>query len=133
MITAIADTQAIIWYINADGRLSVPAKQTIDSAAAARNIIGFSAISLIEMVCLGEKQRIAPTTFQSFTSRVLMGGTVFLEVPLDYSVAEAMQQVDRANLPDMPDRIIAATALAPGVPLITCDGKIRQSAVPTIW
>jgi predicted nucleic acid-binding protein len=63
----------------------------------------------------------------------MTGKTVFLEVPLDYDVAEAMQRVDRAQVPDMPDRIIAATALALGVPLITSDGKIRQSTVPTIW
>jgi PIN domain nuclease of toxin-antitoxin system len=33
----------------------------------------------------------------------------------------------------MPDRIIAATALSLGVPVISRDGKIRTSAVETIW
>jgi len=33
----------------------------------------------------------------------------------------------------MPDRIIATTALHLGVPLISRDGRIRLSSVPTIW
>ena len=33
----------------------------------------------------------------------------------------------------MPDRIIAATALHLGVPVISRDGKIRASTVATIW
>ncbi len=35
--------------------------------------------------------------------------------------------------PDMPDRIIGATALHLGLPLITRDGKIRASDLRTIW
>ena len=43
------------------------------------------------------------------------------------------QALRRQDVPDMPDRIIAATALHLGVPLISRDGKIKASAVPTIW
>ena len=34
---------------------------------------------------------------------------------------------------DMPDRIIAATALTLGVPVISRDSKIQLSSVSTIW
>ncbi len=33
----------------------------------------------------------------------------------------------------MPDRIIAATALHLGLPLVTRDHRIRASSVTTIW
>jgi PIN domain nuclease of toxin-antitoxin system len=33
----------------------------------------------------------------------------------------------------MPDRIVAATALRFGVPIISRDGKIRASKLATIW
>ncbi len=44
-----------------------------------------------------------------------------------------MMAIPRDQVPDMPDRIIAATAAHLGVPLISRDGKIRASSVTTIW
>jgi predicted nucleic acid-binding protein len=52
---------------------------------------------------------------------------------LDLKVAAALELIDRAKVPDMPDRIIAATALALGLPLISRDRKIQLSQVTTIW
>jgi hypothetical protein len=51
--------------------------------------------------------------------------------PLDRSVA--FESVSRAEVPDLPDRIVSATAVALGVPLVSRDGKIRGSQVLTIW
>ena len=58
---------------------------------------------------------------------------MLIEVPFDRGMALALQLVDRAQVPDMPDRIIAATAVAARVPAISRDGRIRLSSVPTIW
>ena len=44
-----------------------------------------------------------------------------------------MMLVERAQIPEMPDRIIAATALYMDVPLITRDRRIRSSDVETLW
>jgi len=44
-----------------------------------------------------------------------------------------MKQDLRAGVPDMPDCIVAATAVYFGVPVISRDGKIRASNVQTIW
>jgi len=52
---------------------------------------------------------------------------------LDLRVTQALQEIARNDVPDMPDRIIAATALCLGLPLISCDGKIRASIGETIW
>jgi hypothetical protein len=40
---------------------------------------------------------------------------------------------DQAEVPDMPDRIAAATALHFGVPVISRDGRIRASSLQTVW
>jgi len=44
-----------------------------------------------------------------------------------------MSSVNVQQVPDMPDRIIATTAVVYGVPLISRDAKIRASTVTTIW
>jgi len=57
----------------------------------------------------------------------------FVEIPVDRHISESLRRVDRAQVPDLPDRSIAATAVHLGVPLISRDRKIRSSSVPTIW
>jgi PIN domain nuclease of toxin-antitoxin system len=53
--------------------------------------------------------------------------------PLDRSVADALESVSRSEVPDLPDRIVTATAAALRVPLISRDGKIRATQIQTIW
>jgi PIN domain nuclease of toxin-antitoxin system len=42
-------------------------------------------------------------------------------------------QVPRADVPDMPDRIVAATGLYFGIPVISRDRRIRASNIQTVW
>jgi predicted nucleic acid-binding protein len=58
---------------------------------------------------------------------------VFTEVIVDHQIAWIIGNVPRGQIPDMPDRIIAATALHLGVPLISRDAKIKASHITTIW
>jgi PIN domain nuclease of toxin-antitoxin system len=48
-------------------------------------------------------------------------------------IIEALIDVPRSDIPDMPDRIVAATAVYFGVPTISRDGRIRVSKVQTVW
>ncbi len=53
-------------------------------------------------------------------------------------VARAMAKVPRNEVPDMPDRMIASTAVAHGTRLVSSDRKIRNSTslkqlIPVIW
>ncbi|WP_265578555.1 MULTISPECIES: hypothetical protein [unclassified Nostoc] len=41
--------------------------------------------------------------------------------------------MNRSQVPDLPDRIIAATTLYLGVSVISRDSKIQLSSVNTIW
>ncbi len=133
VLRAIADTHALIWYLFDDPQLSITAGDLIDDATAAGDKVGFSSISLVETVYLAEKGRIDPDTLAQLLVAVDQPGSVFVEVPVHREVAEAMERAARTEIPDMPDRIIAATAIYLGVPVITRDRKIRRSAVPTIW
>jgi predicted nucleic acid-binding protein len=44
-----------------------------------------------------------------------------------------MQVIPREEVPGMPDRIIAATGLHLGVPVLSRDRKIRAARLETIW
>jgi PIN domain nuclease of toxin-antitoxin system len=44
-----------------------------------------------------------------------------------------MRQVPRSEVPDLPDRIVAATGVYLGVPVISRDRMIRAASLKTIW
>ncbi len=133
MVVAIADTHAVIWYLFDDARLSILAKETFHSAVMQGQFIGVSAISLIEIVYLEERDRVPSGTGERLLMALNDTNSVLQECPVDIGVALALLQVDRAEIPDMPDRIIAATALHLNVPVISRDSKIRDSQIQTIW
>ncbi|MEG4940341.1 PIN domain-containing protein [Microcoleus sp. F4-D5] len=56
-----------------------------------------------------------------------------VEIPFDRNIALSLKQVDRSQIPDLPDRIIAATALYLNVPVISRDRRIQLSSIDTIW
>ena len=133
MIRAFVDTHAVIWYLFADERLSATARTMIEEAAAGGDQIAFSSITLAEIIYLSEKGRIDPATLDRLLTAVDSEDAVLVEVPFDRHVAQALREVERTQVPDLPDRIIAATALHLGLPLISRDGKIQLSDVNTIW
>jgi PIN domain nuclease of toxin-antitoxin system len=133
MIVAVADTHAAIWYLFSDPRLSKTASAFIDETIAAGEHIGASAISLGEMVYLVEKGRIAANALNDLHAAMAEPNSVFRHLPLDEAVAMRMREVSRQDIPDLPDRVIAATAQLHGVPLLSRDGRIRSSTITTIW
>src|SRR5690606_37004628 len=133
MIVGVCDTHALIWQIYNDPRLSLTAEQFISSAAQSGDNIAISAITLVEMVYLIEKGRIAAESFSRVTRALEQRNSVFIVVPVDLQVARALSRVDITQVPDMPDRIIAATAGHLNVPIISRDSKIQLSSINTIW
>ena len=133
MIAAVADTHTAIWHLFADERLSPVAASTILSAANARQKIAISSITLVEIVYLVEKRRLPQIAITQLKAALVDPDHVFTEAGLTSAIVESMMQVMRDEVPDMPDRIIAATALHLGVPVITRDRKILASNVNSIW
>ena len=133
MIVAIADTHAAIWYLFSDPRLGSAASAFIDATIANGDHIGVSAISLAEMVYLIEKGRIPANALTDLHAAIADLNTVLQHVPLDENVATKMREVSRQDIPDLPDRVIAATAQLRGVLVLSRDSRIRTSTVQTIW
>ncbi len=133
MIAAIADTHAAIWYLYADKRLSPRADAFMQAIEARGEQIGLSSITFVEMVYLIEKGRIAAEGLSRLARLMSEPGSAFAEVPIDLAVARAISRIAVAKVPDMPDRIIAATALLRNVPIISRDSKIQLSGLQTVW
>ena len=130
MVGGVADTHAALWHLYGDARLSGRARDFINASAIAGHKVGVSSISLAEIVYLVEKQRITATAFEDLSEAVADPDGVFQEIPLTQQIVRSMKAVVRQ---EVPDRIIAATALQLGVPVISRDGRIRASSVQTVW
>lgn len=133
MLRAVADTHAIIWYLYDDVRLSHRARDLIEHAAAIGDQIGLSAITLAELVYLTEKDRMHPSVLQRLFDALDESDAVLRELPFDRAIASEMRTIDRNQVPDLPDRIIAATGQHYQVPIISRDRRIQHSSVETIW
>lgn len=86
------------------------------------------------MVYLVEKEHISNSSFDKVLQLLDYVDGSYEEAPLNKETVIALQKIPRSEVPDMPDRIITATAYQLGLPLITCDGKIIKSkTVKVIW
>lgn len=126
-MTVVLDTDAWIWFLNADPRLGVVARQEIE-AAALRDAANLSAITLWEVSMLAARGRLALTReprdwLEFYTTR-----PGFSVHPLSIAVI-----VDSNCLPgelhgDPADRLIIATARHLDAVLVTADQKILSYA-----
>ena len=131
MIRVVADTHALVWALANDPRLSPAARTAL--APGGNDTVGVSSISFAEVLYLEEKSRVPRGTLARLQAILGSPDWALEEVPFSLAIVGAMVRVTRDQVPDLPDRIIAATALHLGVPLITRDGRISVSGIDTIW
>jgi PIN domain nuclease of toxin-antitoxin system len=133
MTALVSDTHSAIWYLENSPQLSNPAEKAMDDAAAAGKPIYVSSISLVEMIYLIEKKRLPAKDWLNLMRALRSPMSSFELVPIDLAVVRALRRISRSEVPDMPDRIIAATAFHLNLPLVTRDAKIRAAKLTTIW
>lgn len=132
-MSAVLDTHAAVWYFHHVKRLSLTALQTIRRSLGAGRPIYVSCISLIETIYLVERGRLPREALQRLETGVMDKMSGFIVQPIDEEVAKAFQKISSSTVPEMPDRIIAATALHLDIPLITRDQRLQASGIKTIW
>ncbi len=129
----VLDTHAWVWFVSNPERLSKAAKKAVD-ASIENNEVFISSISAWEVALLVAKERLKLT--MDVTDWISKSERLpFLQfVPVDNSLA-----VKSVNLPqplhqDPADRIIIATAMNIGAPIVTKDEKLRgYPHVKTLW
>jgi PIN domain nuclease of toxin-antitoxin system len=132
-MSVVLDTHAVIWYLSKSELLSLTALNVIENTLNSGEDVFLSAISLVEIIYLAEKGRLPPDSVKQMESALRETEAGIVIVPLDSSVAAAVQRISRASVPDMPDRIIAATAVHLNVALVTRDRRIQAAGISTIW
>lgn len=132
-MSALLDTHAVLWYLEDSKELSAPARTTIEEAIADGRHVYVSAISVIEAVYLVERNKIPAAALQRLRDALTDARAGLYIAAVDAPVAEALERIPRSLVPDMPDRIIAATSLHLGALLVTRDRQLQSSGIPTIW
>lgn len=133
MAAVVVDTHAAVWYLQNSNRLSPAAQKAMDDAGSAGDAVYVCSISLVEIAYLVEKGRLPAVVIERLTTALSDPDAGITIAPLDEQAAWAVQQISRDIVPDMPDRIIAATALSRGLPLVTRDSEIAKAGLTTIW
>ncbi|MEH2423922.1 MAG: type II toxin-antitoxin system VapC family toxin [Nostoc sp.] len=119
MTSVVADTHALIWYIFDLERLSKTVLTALEQAVNDGNPIYISAISVFEIAYLVEKRRFTEEVLTRILNALDDSNVGIVLALLDRNISGATRQIDRATVPNMPDRIIAATAFCLGLSLVT--------------
>jgi len=129
----VLDTHTWVWFVSNPELLSKASRKAID-AAIMKKAIFISSISAWEVAQLAVKERLELTIpiddWIAQSERL----PFFQFLPVDNSIA-----IKSVNLPDPfhkdpADRIIVATAITIGAPVITKDEKLlKYPHVETIW
>lgn len=125
----VADTHSWIWWLTNREMLSRRALQ-----ALTENSVIISPITFLEVATLSRRGRITLTrpVDEWLQESVARSGTRVAELTL--AIAVAAGSFESEIVRDPADRVIIATALHAGVPLVTKDRRIVESeVVTTIW
>jgi len=113
-------------------RLSRRAKQALAEGTESRNL-ACSDISLWEIAMLIARRKLeAEGGAAAFINDILQGRYIRV-LPITPEIA-VMAQADVFRQRDPADRIIAATALERGIPLVTADAELRKlRGLKVVW
>lgn len=127
------DTHVLVWLASDEDRLSRPAASAIRRARASDGL-AISDIVIWEVAFLFARGILRTHATVEATVEKLITNTGVIVRSINSQVAAIAAQFPDDYPKDPIDRLIGATALAEGLPLVTLDERIRKSPLlKTIW
>lgn len=111
MGAVVTDTHSLIWYLFEPRLLSESARNAFRNAEIEPGVIHVPTICLVEIRYLIDKRVLTEDVFRELLLRLRDEASAPKPIPLTVDVADALRRVPRAEVPDMPDRIIAASSI----------------------
>ncbi len=136
-----ADTHALLWHLQetlaprrrrARG-LSPRARRIFRAADQGQEIILIPSIVLVELIYLSERGIIPVALVDRLLADLARTPENYQIAPLDLEVVVRLRDISASSVPEMPDRIIAATAKAKGTQLLSRDESIRAAGIQVAW
>jgi len=120
----LLDTQAILWWLGADARLSAPARAAIARAGQDACV---SAASIWEASIKRSSGKLAGP---DLLGAVSAAGLPFLRIDEHHAkLAGELPLIHR----DPFDRMLVAQALLESLAMVTADAQIARYGVPVVW
>jgi PIN domain nuclease of toxin-antitoxin system len=128
----LLDTHVVVWLALEPAKISKKARSAIEETRQRAEGLAVSDITLLEIATIENKGRIKlNAALEAFLTEV---ETRFIVLPMTGRICANALALPAAYPKDPADRVIGATALVEGIPLITADDGIRRSkALKTIW
>lgn len=129
----LLDTHVLLWWTNNAKQLSPIARSAIEKERMT-NELAISAISIWEVCMLVRSGDLTLRVDIETWLRDMMQIPFLQVISVDATIAKTAVYLPNWSHKDPADRIIVATALRLGVPLVTRDEKIRRSKlVRIVW
>jgi PIN domain nuclease of toxin-antitoxin system len=129
----VADTHIIVWNALEPHKISKPARYALEQANDSSGII-ICDITLWEIAMLMKKKRLDPGTDYITFMQLIMSANNYVLKGISPDIAILSVSLPAEINQDPADRIITATSITMGFPLITADINLQKSSsVQTVW
>ena len=129
----VLDTHTFAWLMLTPKQLS-PAATSAIRAALGSGGIAIASVTVWELAVMVARGRLVPNGMPEAWLAELLARSGVVVKEITPAIATLAAQFPEPFPGDPADRLIAATARAEGIPLVTRDGRLRRSAaVHTIW